>query len=156
MTRIDIHPPIALCDQHVLSNHREIKRVCFRLGQRLEKNKFDDLPAPFYTPGKNGKEGKFHELFWLDKGMWTFFRYMRLHMECKKRGFDVENFALNWEIYNKKSDFYKNFKPEQEHYDLLEQRVLSRVQGMDKIRYYGEIISFNNYYKTWKQNKIQK
>lgn len=59
MTRINIGiNPKQLTDQHLLAEAREIKRICNRFKQRLEKNKFDDIPEKFCL-------GKGHELFLL-------------------------------------------------------------------------------------------
>lgn len=148
MTRIDIHPPKLLCDQHLISNHREIKRICNRLVQRLEKNKFDDLPAAFYVPAQD----KFRELFWVDKGLWTFNRYKELRAECLRRGFKVSDFSENWKVYEQKPEYYQDFTPTTYHYDLLEKRIMTRTKEM-KIRYYGKELSWEEYCsKIWKNS----
>ena len=150
MTRIDIHPPKQLCDQHLLSNHREIKRICNRLHQRLLKNNFHDIPVTFYEI----EADKFKELFWLDKGLWTYNRYLELHQECLERGFNVSDFSGNWDVYRRKNSFFRDWKPVKYHYDLLEKRVLQRVSGMKVIRYHGKEISFEDYFeKIWKSVK---
>ena len=141
MTRIDVHPPKMLCDQHLISNHREIKRICNRLKQRIEKNKFDDIPVPFYEP----EHDRFKELFWLDKGMWTQLRYKELRDECYERGFDVSDYEDNWVIYLEKQDYLNNFEPTYVHYNLLENRIMSRLKGMKSIRYYGKEYSFKDF-----------
>lgn len=151
MTRIDVHPPKMLCDQHLLSNHREIKRICNRLRQRIKSNNFKDIPCAFYEK----ENDRFKELFWLDKGMWTKARFKELHNECIRRGFNVTDFSDNWDVYKDKPSMYNDFIPTKEHFDLLEGRILNRVQGMKSIRYYGREISFEDYYKNiWNNQKI--
>ncbi len=150
MTRIDVHPPKMLCDQHLLSNHREIKRICNRLRQRIVKNKFDDIPTPFYEHDKD----RFKELFWLDKGKWTYNRYLELWEECVVRGFNVTDFSGNWEVYKEKPTFNGNFEPTYVHYNLLENRIMNRMKGMGTVRYYGEEYSFKDFVeKIWKPHK---
>lgn len=150
MTRIDVHPPKMLCDQHLLSNHREIKRICNRMRQRIEKNKFDDIPAPFYEK----EHDRFKELFWLDKGAWTYARYLTLRKECIDRGFDVSDFSENWDIYLQKSSMYNEFEPTYFHYNLLENRIMTRMKDMNVIRYRGEEISFEDFRENiWIPNK---
>ncbi len=151
MTRIDVHPPKMLCDQHLLSNHREIKRICNRLRKRIDSGKFNDFPVPFYEP----KKDRFKELFWLDKGKWTYMRYIALYEECLNRNFNITDYSDNWNIYLKKLEMYNDFKPEKKQYDLLEIRILNRVNNMKiPIRYYGKEISFKSYLqKVWKPNK---
>ena len=141
MTRIDIHPPKLLCDQHLISNHREIKRICNKLEMRLKKNRFQDIPVKFYEP----EFDRFKELFWLDKGLWTYNRYKELHAECLERGFKVTDYSGNWDVYQKKRDYFNNFKPAKYHYDLLETRIHTRLKGMKVIRYKGKVISYKDY-----------
>jgi len=146
MTRIDIHPPRMLCDQHLLSNHREIKRTCSRLRQRLQKNDFKGIPHKFYSePKGNESEGKFHELFWIDKGFWTLARYVELYEECLRRGFNVEDYSGNWIVYDQKIDYANDFSPNREHFRLLGERITDRLRTMKSIRYFGKNMSFDEF-----------
>ena len=45
MTRINVDIPVKnLTDEHLLAEHREIKRVGNRFSTRAKLNKFDDIP----------------------------------------------------------------------------------------------------------------
>lgn len=125
MTRINGSIPVeSLSNKHLLAEHREIKRVCFRLNERLKANKFDDIPAPFYEIKKG--EIVFKELFWLDKGKFTFNRYQSIHEACKRKGFKVSDYSDNWKIYEQKPEFFNDYLPTDEQNQMLQQRINDR------------------------------
>jgi deoxyribonuclease (pyrimidine dimer) len=125
MTRINCSIPVeSLNDKHLMAEHREIKRVCFRLDQRLKSNKFDDIPAPFSEIKKG--EIVFKELFWLDKGKFTLTRYKKIHNECKRRGFKMSDFSDNWEIYKQKPEYFNDYTPTDEQNNMIQQRINDR------------------------------
>ncbi|MDD5649047.1 MAG: pyrimidine dimer DNA glycosylase/endonuclease V [Candidatus Nanoarchaeia archaeon] len=137
MTRINISIPVKnLTDEHLLSEHREIKRICYNYKIRKNKNKFDDIP-------KNFKLGRGHVLFFINKPDLTYLRYQRLYNECKNRGFKVQDFSNNWEIYNgflNKIDYV--ITPEDQK--LIIQRITEKLESHNKNRswhYYGKPIS---------------
>jgi hypothetical protein len=122
MTRINIGIPVReLTRAHLLAEHREIKRVCYRLAQRLTKNKFDDIPASFYEI-KNGKIA-FKELFWLDKGLYTYQRYLQIRDECSRRNYQIQSYADNWRIYAKKPEYWNDYVPTPEQVAMMRQRI---------------------------------
>ena len=125
MTRINCNIPVeTLSDKHLIAEHREIKRICFRLKTRLQKNKFNDIPSPFSVI-KNG-EIVFKELFWLDKGKFTFDRYIKIHKECLRRGFNVTDFSQNWEIYKSKPEYFNDYIPTEEQNTMILERIKMR------------------------------
>ena len=125
MTRINCNVPVEnLNDKHLMAEHREIKRVCHRLKERLRVNKFDDIPAVFYEIKKN--EIVFKELFWLDKGLFTLNRYKKIHNECKRRGFNVSDFSNNWKIYEQKPEFFNDYEPTELQNNMILQRIENR------------------------------
>jgi deoxyribonuclease (pyrimidine dimer) len=125
MTRINCGIPVqSLSDKHLLAEHREIKRICFRLSVRLLQDKFNDIPADFSST-KNGRV-IFKELFWLDKGKYTLKRYKELHIECLQRGFNVTDFSKNWEIYKRKPEFFKDYQPTEEQISMIRERINER------------------------------
>ena len=129
MTRINAGIPVGeLTRAHLLAEHREIKRVCHRLAQRLTKNKFDDIPAPFYEI-KNGKIA-FKELFWLDKGLYTYQRYLQIRDECSRRKYQIQNYADNWQIYAKKSEYWNDYVPTPEQVAMIRQRINDRLKPL--------------------------
>lgn len=128
MTRINAGIPVSeLTRQHLLAEHREIKRICNRLSERLKRGKFDDIPAPFHEIKPNG-EIKFKELFWLDKGKYTFNRYNQIYNECLKRKYNVTYYGGNWEIYRKKLEYWNDYQPNQEQIAMIRQRINDRIK----------------------------
>ena len=90
MTRINANISIKeLTDQHLLAEHREIKRICYRYSARLKTNKSVIQTGQF-------RLGKGHETFFLDKGLFTQNRYWQLYAECRRRQFSITNYANGW------------------------------------------------------------
>ena len=88
MTRINIGiPPAELVNQHLLAEHREIKRIpnCIAKG----RYNMDGIPDRF-------KLGKGHVKFFYNKLLHLKKRYVRLYEECIKRGFNVQNYIEAW------------------------------------------------------------
>jgi hypothetical protein len=125
MTRINCSiPVVTLNNRHLMAEHREIKRVCYRLKQRLESGKFSDIPAPFHE--MKGDVIAFKELFWLDKGEFTLKRYKQLYDECKLRGFNVTDYSENWNIYKLKPEYFKDYAPTDEQNQMIQNRIDER------------------------------
>ena len=88
MTRINVGiPPAELVNQHLLAEHREIKRIpnCIAKG----RYNMDGIPDQF-------KLGKGHVKFFYNKLLHLKKRYVRLYEECIKRGFNVQNYIEAW------------------------------------------------------------
>jgi deoxyribonuclease (pyrimidine dimer) len=85
MTRINCAiPPYELGKKHLLSEHREIKRIpnCIR------KNRYNLKNTP-----KEFKLGKGHVSFFYDKLLYLKKRYEKIYKECLKRGFNVQYYG---------------------------------------------------------------
>jgi deoxyribonuclease (pyrimidine dimer) len=81
MTRINVVPVEELCDKHLLSEFRELTRI----PNNILKGKYSLEGQPKeYTLGTG------HVKFFYDKLEWLFMRYVDLHLECCKRGFNVQ------------------------------------------------------------------
>jgi len=88
MTRINVGiPPAELVNQHLLAEHREIKRIpnCVAKG----KYNMDGIPERL-------KLGKGHVKFFYNKLLYLKNRYTRLYKECVKRGFNVQDYTEAW------------------------------------------------------------
>jgi deoxyribonuclease (pyrimidine dimer) len=88
MTRINVGiPPAELVNQHLLAEHREIKRIpnCVAKG----KYNMDGMPERF-------KLGTGHVKFFYNKLLYLKKRYVRLYEECIERGFNVQNYIEAW------------------------------------------------------------
>lgn len=80
MTRVDVVPVEWLSNKHLLSNHREIKRI----PNLILKGRYNLNSIPtHYTMGKG------HVAFFYDKLKWLLDRYISLYNECLRRGFNV-------------------------------------------------------------------
>ncbi len=133
MTRINAGiPPAALTDQHLLAEHREIKR----LPAVFAKN-----PNPRGIP-KEFTLGTGHVKFFLDKGKYTLKRYKLIYAECIKRGFEISNYSLNWEVYKQHPKHHRDYKETSEAVELLMERITERLSNSkQKPRYYKKEIS---------------
>ena len=88
MTRINVGiPPAVLGDRHLMAEHREIKRIpnCVNRG----RYSLDNQPDTF-------KLGTGHVKFFYDKLLYLKRRYDSLYDECRKRGFNVQNYIDAW------------------------------------------------------------
>lgn len=132
MTRINAGiPPKALTDQHLLAEHREIKR----LPAVFAKN-----PTPTGIP-KEFTLGTGHVKFFLDKGKYTLKRYKLLYVECMKRGFEITDYSQNWEVYKRHTKYNKDYKETDAALQLLIERISTRlIDSKQKPRYYKKEI----------------
>ena len=89
MTRINIgYNPKKLTRQHLIAEHREIKRIpnAVRTGKAVIK----DTPETF-TLGKGHVRFFYNKLGYLKK------RYIKIYNECIKRGYNVQNYSSAWD-----------------------------------------------------------
>lgn len=133
MTRINsaIYP-VFLTDEHLLAEHREIKRIptLFAKGTYHPSK----IP-PKFTLGKG------HVLYFLDKPAFTFDRYKLIREECLRRGFNIEDYSSNWDSY---ADFKGNEHIHTfEEKELLKERIIIRILESPKKywHYQGQKIS---------------
>ena len=92
MTRINSAIPVkCLTDEHLLAEHREIKRLPYNLKKALESGSVKKIPKEF-------KLGRGHVLFFLDKQKFVQDRYSEIFNECVYRGFDVQCYITNWKV----------------------------------------------------------
>lgn len=140
MTRINAGAKIKfLTDEHLLAEHREIKRLPSVYQKRKEsKNGFNNLPTKFTL-------GTGHVLFFIQYGAYTLGRYIDIHDECINRGFKVENYLENWKVYNCSMDDYilNDYIPSKIDCDLIENRITERLLNSKKKywHYFGKQIT---------------
>jgi deoxyribonuclease (pyrimidine dimer) len=128
MTRINAGIPVEkLSDQHLLAEHREIKRI--------PRTTFKGVVPGKFTLGKG------HVLFFSDKPRYTFGRYTELYDECHRRGFNVEYYGDNWSFPNDNV-----YIPSPSDSDTVKQRIIERATESKQIpRYYSKPISLQKY-----------
>lgn len=140
MTRINAGVRLRhLTDEHLLAEHREIKRLPSVYQKRKESPKgFKGLPETFTL-------GTGHVLFFIDKGAYTAGRYMMIHEECLDRGFKVENYFENWRVYNNADDdfIFNDYIPTFGAIEKVKERISERLMNSKKKcwHYYGKPIT---------------
>lgn len=131
MTRINAAIPVEqLCDQHLLAEHREIKRIPNAVKAKYEKGQsvnVSKIPKFF-------KLGSGHVIFFYDKLLYLDKRYEKIYQECKRRGFNVTDYSKCFEgipkhLYNDWDD------SDPQVYGLLAQRINERLYGMKNINW---------------------
>lgn len=94
MTRINCGiQPESLTDQHLLAEHREIKRLPQMYEVWVKGKRKNPIP-PVFTLNTG------HCCFFYNKGKYTLNRYRHIHQECLRRGFNVQDYSGNWDKYS--------------------------------------------------------
>jgi len=89
MTRINVGiPPEKLSRQHLLAEHREIKRIPNMV--RSGRANLNNIPEKFTL-------GKGHVKFFYDKLFYLLTRYNHIYTECTRRGYKVQNYRSAWD-----------------------------------------------------------
>ncbi len=112
MTRVNLIPVEKLYDQHLLAEHREIKRIPNVI--KSWKFHLDDIPKKYVL-------GKWHVKFFYDKLGFLHRRYLALYDECKKRWFAVENYTSAFE--NLPENLCGDFEPDEDDIALNQSRI---------------------------------
>ena len=116
MTRINVGiPPAELVNQHLIAEHREIKRIpnCIAKG----KYNMEGIPDKF-------KLGTGHVKFFYNKLLYLKNRYISLYDECIKRGFNVQNYISAWD--NVPQELMNDYKVEDNDIKIIKQRINER------------------------------
>ena len=113
MTRINVGiPPADLVNQHLIAEHREIKRIpnCIAKG----KYNMEGIPDKF-------KLGTGHVKFFYDKLLYLKNRYWKLYIECIKRGFKVQNYSSAWD--NVPQELMNDYQPTYMDRKIIQERI---------------------------------
>ena len=116
MTRINVGiPPAELINQHLIAEHREIKRIpnCIAKG----KYNMEGIPDKF-------KLGTGHVKFFYNKLLYLKKRYISLYNECIKRGFNVQNYISAWD--NVPQKLMNDYKVKANDCRIIRQRINDR------------------------------
>ena len=116
MTRINVGiPPAELTNQHLIAEHREIKRIpnCIAKG----KYNMEGIPDKF-------KLGTGHVKFFYNKLLYLKNRYISLYNECIKRGFNVQNYIGAWD--NVPQELMNDYTVEANDIIIIKQRIDER------------------------------
>lgn len=117
MTRINIGvPPKTLTNQHLMAEHREMKRIPNVVGKGRYNLK--NVP-PQFTLGKG------HVSFFYDKLGYLKERYLEVYNECRARGLNVQSYLSSWD--NVPSHLMNSYKPTQRDIDIVTERIKDRL-----------------------------
>lgn len=122
MTRINVGiPPKDLTRQHLIAEHREIKRV----PNVVSKGKFNLKGQP-----KEFTLGTGHVKFFYDKLGYLKQRYEELYSECRNRGFDVTYYGDAWNDVPK--HLMGDYTPTERDIQIITERINERLNGKVK------------------------
>lgn len=136
MTRINSAIPVqCLTDEHLLAEHREIKRLPYCLRRAVESGSVKRIPQAFTL-------GHGHVLFFLDKMEFARRRYRDIYVECHLRHFHVEDYEANF-IRDIPDGYSGDHTPTPEERNLLTARIAERIMQSKKQawHYHGAAIS---------------
>lgn len=117
MTRINLIPVAELTDQHLLAEHREIKRIPNLI--KSWKYNLDNIPKKFclWTG---------HVKFFYNKCLFLATRYIEIYKECLNRWFNIEYY---WNIFRLVPDeLFNDFEPKQEEIEISRKRINEKIQ----------------------------
>jgi hypothetical protein len=137
MTRINSGIEVKeLTDEHLLAEHREIKRLPFALGVAIKSGSIQKIPTKFTL-------GFGHVRFFLDKLDYIHHRYLELNQECERRGFTVTWFGENFNLPVPLLKYYGKYTPGEEDRKLVRERIKTRIMESKKRNwhYYGKRIT---------------
>jgi len=135
MTRINSAINVkCLTDEHLLAEHREIKRMPYCLNIAIRSGSIYKIPSEFTL-------GKGHVLFFLDKQKFLLERYKDIHKECIRRKFSVEDYSVNWNSI--KNLYFNDYTPTVIEKESLIDRISQRIMDSSKKlwHYMGEPLS---------------
>lgn len=122
MTRINAGIPVQkLCRQHLLSEHREIKRIPNVIASG--KYNMNGQPERF-------KLGTGHVKFFYDKLLYLKNRYQAIYDECIKRGYNVTYYIDAWD--NVPKSMMNDWQPTVEAIKEVTVRINERLKTMKK------------------------
>lgn len=135
MTRVNSSlNPKFLTNEHLLAEHREIKRLPSAYLKAIQSGSILKIPDRFLL-------GKGHILFHLDKGNYTYNRYLSIHKECLVRRFNVIDYSDNWKVY--KPEHWGSYVENERDRDLIISRIIENIKSstLKEYHYFSEKIS---------------
>lgn len=138
MTRVNLGIPVKhLTDEHLLAEHREIKRLCDCLDKSVKCGSIKSIPGKFTL-------GTGHVKFFLDKMSCIYRRYVMIYLECKRRHFNVtdysENFRSSYKIY---PEYFNDYIASEDDSKIVSERIAERIDHgkLKSYHYKGKLIS---------------
>lgn len=138
MTRINSAIPVEhLTDEHLLAEHREIKRMPALFAKTNKLTLPKRIPKEFCL-------GSGHVTFFFNKFGFIFTRYSRLFEECKRRGFNVNYYGSNFfDNEHTLKPYWHGYAITAKERSLLIDRIADRIISSNKdcFHYYGKPIT---------------
>lgn len=119
MTRINLVPVKYLYDQHLLAEHRELKRIPNQIRSWSLKPIPSKIPSSFCL-------WTWHVLFFTNKLLFLKERYVELRDECRSRGFDVSDYIDSFS--NLPTELFNPYSPSEKEIALSKSRIDSRYR----------------------------
>jgi hypothetical protein len=117
MTRINAGiPPADLTGKHLIAEHREIKRI----PNVVVKGRYNLKTAP-----KEFTLGTGHVSFFYTRLGYLKRRYQELYNECKRRGYNVQNYEDCWKDIP--PELMGDYTPTPEAINLVSERIKDRL-----------------------------
>lgn len=128
MTRVNSAIPVKLlCDELLLAEHREIKRLPKVLEKSLRARRLFKVPETFVL-------GPGHVKFFMDKMKFIKQRYAEIYNECVSRGFAVQDYSSSFE--NILPEYMNDYEPTSQEHALLIDRVSTRIKESKKSKFH--------------------
>lgn len=126
MTRINAGiRPKELTKEHLLAEHREIKRIPNAIYKKKSIS-FKNVPPEF-------KLGTGHVTFFYNKLGYLYDRYKEIYNECISRGYNVTNFSESFDKAKEKFAIcFGEWEETQEARELLQARINERLAAATK------------------------
>jgi hypothetical protein len=122
MTRINVGiPPKQLTRQHLIAEHREIKRV----PNVIVKGKFNLKGQP-----KEFTLGTGHVKFFYDKLGYLKKRYEEIYVECRSRGYDVTYYGDAWNDVPK--NMMGDYQPTSKDIEIITERIKQKNKKYER------------------------
>lgn len=121
MTRINIVDPKELMDQHLVAEYREI----FMVGSSLQRS----LASPNWNDNKIPKKfslNKGHVMFFYDKGLYLYNRYIWLRSEMERRGMNPDPTRL-FKLEQWPDELFNDWTPTEADKDIVRKRINERI-----------------------------
>lgn len=130
MTRINLIPVEKLYDQHLLAEHRELKRIPNLI--KSWKYNLENIPDDYVL-------WKWHVKFFYNKLKFLHCRYSEIYRECKKRWFEIENYENSFSDLPK--NLYNDYSPSKKAVSINQNRIESKIKEKPNFyKYYWKII----------------
>lgn len=119
MTRVNVgFSPKNLTRQHLIAEHREIKRI----PNQVKSGRVKVKHIPQF------KLGTGHVHFFTDRLGYLKKRYLEVYNECIRRGYNVQNYASAWDGIPQ--ELMGDYEPTKEDKKLIKERINLRLNKL--------------------------